>query len=107
MAIDVPAGMPSSLLQRRPDIAAAERAMAAANARIGVAKSAFFPRIDITGAFGYESSELGDLFQWSSRTFLLGTLVGAIMNLPIFAGGQRQSGLDTARASNTEDDGDY
>lgn len=93
VAVSVPAGLPSALLERRPDIAAAERAMAAANARVGAAKSAFFPRLDITGAFGYESSELGNLFQWSSRTFLLGPLVGAALSMPIFDGGRRHAGL--------------
>lgn len=103
VAVSVPAGLPSALLERRPDIAAAERAMAAANARVGAAKSAFFPRLDITGAFGYESSELGNLFQWSSRTFLLGPLVGAALSMPIFDGGRRQAGLDRARAVYEED----
>ncbi len=101
--VGIPAGLPSSLLERRPDIAAAERAMAAANARIGAAKAAFFPRLNITGALGYESSQLGDLFQWSSRSFLLGPLVGAMLSLPIFDGGQRQAGLDRARAVYEED----
>lgn len=101
--IGIPPGLPSSLLERRPDIAAAERAMAAANARIGAARAAFFPRLNITGALGYESSELGDLFQWSSRTFLLGPLVGTILSLPIFDGGQRQADLDRARARYEED----
>jgi multidrug efflux system outer membrane protein len=101
--VTVPAGVPSSLLQRRPDIAAAERAMAAANARIGLARSAFFPRLDVTGAFGYESSELGDLLKWSSRTFLLGPLVGTALSLPIFDGGRRQAQLDRARATYEED----
>src|SRR5262249_11700859 len=64
----IPAGLPSSLLERRPDITAAQRTMAAANARIGVAKSAFFPLLRLTGVAGFESSELGDLFKWSSRT---------------------------------------
>src|SRR5579863_1778231 len=54
----VPPGLPSALLERRPDVAAAERAMQAANARIGLAKSAYFPQLDITGAFGYEASTL-------------------------------------------------
>ena len=103
VALGIPAGLPSSLLERRPDVAAAERAMAAANARIGAAQAAFFPRLDITGAFGYESSQLGDLFQWSSRAFLVGPLVGAMMSLPIFDGGQRQAGLDRARAKYEED----
>lgn len=103
VALSIPAGLPSTLLERRPDIAAAERAMAAANARVGAAKSAFFPRLDITGAFGYESSELGNLFQWSSRTFLLGPLVGAALSMPIFDGGRRQAGLDRARAVYEED----
>src|SRR5690606_6323232 len=89
IAVNVPAGLPSTLLERRPDIAAAERAMAAANARVGVAKSAFFPSLNITGAAGFESAELGDLFEWSSRTFLLGPLVGAALSLPIFDGGRR------------------
>ena len=100
VAVSVPAGLPSTLLERRPDIAAAERAMAAANARVGAAKSAFFPRLDITGAFGYESSELGNLFQWSSRTFLLGPLVGAALSMPIFDGGRRQAAW-TAPARST------
>jgi multidrug efflux system outer membrane protein len=103
VAVNIPAGLPSSLLERRPDIAAAERAMAAANARVGAAKSAFFPRLDITGALGYESSELGNLFQWSSRSFLLGPLVGTLFSLPIFDGGARQAGLDRARAKYEED----
>lgn len=101
--VGIPAGLPSSLLERRPDIAAAERAMAAANARIGAAQAAFFPRLNITGAFGYESSQLGDLFQWSSRAFLLGPLVGTALSLPIFDAGQRQAGLDQARARYEED----
>src|SRR3546814_8314668 len=77
--------------------------MAAANARVGAAQAAFFPRLNITGAFGYESSQLGDLFQWSSRSFLLGPLVGTMLSLPIFDGGQRQAGIDRARARYEED----
>src|SRR5690606_88540 len=90
VAVEIPAGLPSSLLERRPDIAAAERAMAAANARIGSAQAAFFPSLNITGAFGYESAQLGDLLQWSSRAFLLGPLMGTALTLPIFDGGRRQ-----------------
>ncbi|MFJ0713025.1 TolC family protein, partial [Bordetella bronchiseptica] len=105
--VNVPAGLPSSLLERRPDIAAAERAMAAANARIGAARAAFFPRLDITGAAGFESAELGQLFEWSSRTFLLGPLVGAALSLPIFDGGRRQASLDRARAVYEEDVANY
>ena len=107
IAVNIPAGLPSTLLERRPDIAAAERAMAAANARVGVAKAAFFPRLNITGAAGFESSELGNLFEWSSRTFLLGPIVGAALSLPIFDGGRRQAGLDRARAVYEEDVANY
>ncbi|MVW79251.1 efflux transporter outer membrane subunit [Bordetella sp. 02P26C-1] len=107
IAVNIPAGLPSSLLERRPDIAAAERAMAAANARIGAAQAAFFPRLSLTGAAGFESSELGNLFEWSTRTFLLGPLVGAALSLPIFDGGRRQAGLDRARAVYEEDVANY
>ncbi|WP_394777932.1 efflux transporter outer membrane subunit [Undibacterium sp.] len=103
IAVSIPAGLPSSLLERRPDIAAAERGMAAANARIGVARSAFFPRLDITGAFGFESAGLGELFNWSSRTFLLGPL----LSMPLFDGGRRQAGVDKARAVYEEDVANY
>lgn len=105
--IRVPPGLPSSLLERRPDVAAAERAMAAANARIGVAKAAFFPSLSLTGAGGFESSTLGDLFQWSSRTFLLGPLVGTALSMPIFDGGRRKGNLANARAVYEEDVADY
>jgi multidrug efflux system outer membrane protein len=103
----VPAGLPSALLERRPDIAAAERAMAAANARVGLAKSAFFPKLDITGAFGYESATLGDLFQWSSRAFLLGPFAGTALVVPLFDGGRRRAGLAQARAKYDEDVAQY
>lgn len=99
----VPPGLPSALLERRPDIAAAERAMAAANARVGLAKSAFFPKLDITGTFGYESATLGDLFKWSSRAFLLGPFAGTALTLPIFDGGRRKAELAQARAQYDED----
>ena len=101
--VKVPAGLPSALLERRPDIAAAERGMAAANARIGAAQAAFFPRLSLTGALGYESNELGDLFKWSSRSFLLGPLLGTMLSLPVFDGGARQAGVDRARASYEEE----
>ncbi|MFM0694704.1 efflux transporter outer membrane subunit [Paraburkholderia graminis] len=103
----IPADLPSSLLERRPDIAAAERAMASANARVGLAKSAFFPQLDITGAFGYESASLGNLFQWSTRTFLLGPFAGTALILPIFDGGRRSANLANARAKFDEDVAQY
>ena len=101
-AVRVPAGLPSALLERRPDIAAAERAMAAANARIGVAKAAFFPSLSLTGSAGFESASLGDLFKWSSRSFLMGPLMGTALNLPIFDGGLRAGQLANARATYEE-----
>ena len=107
IAVQIPAGLPSALLERRPDIAAAERAMAAANARIGTARAAFFPRLSLTGALGYESADLGDLFKWSSRTFILGPLAGTLLSLPIFDGGARQAGVDRANAAYEEDVANY
>lgn len=94
----VPAGLPSSLLERRPDIAAAQRTLAASNARIGVAKAAFFPSLNLTGFGGYESADLGDLFQWSSRTWLLGPLFGTILTLPLIDGGRNQANLERTYA---------
>lgn len=105
--VAVPAGLPSALLERRPDIAAAERQMAAANARIGVAQAAFFPRLTLTGAAGFESTDLSDLFRWSSRTWLLGPLVGTMLSMPIFDGGRNRANLDRAKAQYEESTADY
>ncbi len=84
-----PAGVPSSLLERRPDVAAAERQVAAENARIGVAKAAFFPSVRLTGNVGLESGSVGDLFRWESRTWGLGPEV----TMPIFQGARNQAEL--------------
>jgi multidrug efflux system outer membrane protein len=94
-------------LERRPDIAAAERAMAAANSRIGVAKAAYFPSLSLTGSGGFESATLGDLFKWSSRAFLLGPLAGTALTVPIFDGGRRKGNLADARAVYEEDSAKY
>jgi len=90
----VPAGLPSELLQRRPDIAAAERSLAAASARIGVAKSAFFPAISLTGSAGYESAESSRLFGADSRIWAF----GPSLYLPVFQGGRNRANLDQAHA---------
>jgi multidrug efflux system outer membrane protein len=95
----IPAGLPSSLLERRPDIAAASRTMAAANARIGVAKAAFFPVLNLTAAGGFESADLSDLFKWSARTWALGPLVGTILAMPLIDGGRNQANLDRSYAA--------
>jgi len=94
----VPAGLPSELLERRPDIAQAQRQLAAASARVGVAKAAFFPKLVLTGSGGYASNELSDLFKWSSRSWLLGPLVGTALSLPIFDGGRNKANLARADA---------
>jgi len=94
----VPAGIPSSVLERRPDISAAQHDLAAANARIGVAKAAFFPRISLTGTGGFESTTLPDLFKWSSRTWS----IGPSMSLPIFTGGRNTANLAASKASYDE-----
>jgi multidrug efflux system outer membrane protein len=103
----VPPGLPSALLERRPDVAAASRTMAASNARIGAAKAAFFPVLRITGFLGYESSDLSELFQWSSRTWALGPLVGTLLTMPIFDGGRNQANLDRSYAVLEESVGVY
>ncbi|WP_152624062.1 efflux transporter outer membrane subunit [Cupriavidus sp. IDO] len=100
--VAVPTGLPSELLERRPDIAAAERQMAAANARIGIAKAAFFPRISLTALFGFESADLSNLFKWSSRTWMLGPLVGTTVAQTVFDGGRNSSNLAGARAAHEE-----
>ena len=101
--IMIPPGLPSTLLERRPDIAAAERTMAGANARIGVAKAAFCPSLTLTGSAGFESSSLTNLFNWSSKAFLLGPLTGTMLNVPIFDGGRRKGNLANAQAVYEED----
>jgi outer membrane protein, multidrug efflux system len=105
--VAIPAGLPSALLERRPDIAAAERAMAAANARIGVARAAAFPRLSLTGALGFESADLGDLFRWSSRTWALGPLVGGVLSAPLFDGGRNRALAEGAQAQYDEAVADY
>jgi multidrug efflux system outer membrane protein len=90
----IPPGLPSSLLERRPDVASAERQLAAANARIGVAVAAFFPIIRLTGAAGYESADLGDLFGWQSRMWQIGPSI----TFPLFEGGRNLANLRAAQA---------
>ncbi|HXG05333.1 MAG TPA: efflux transporter outer membrane subunit [Candidatus Binatia bacterium] len=95
---EVPAGLPSALLERRPDIRQAEAALVAANARIGVARAAFFPQISLTGLFGVESAALSDLFTGPSRVWQFGPAV----TLPIFTAGRNRANLALAEARQRE-----
>lgn len=94
----VPAGLPSDLLERRPDVAAAERELAAANARIGVAKAAFFPAISLTGTAGFASGDLDRLTNADSRIWS----IGPSLYLPIFQGGRNRANLARSRAAYDE-----
>lgn len=94
----VPAGLPSSLLERRPDVSAASASMAAANARVGVARTAFFPSLMLTASGGFESTSVGDLFQWSNHVWALGQLAGSALTATVFDNGRTNARVDAARA---------
>ncbi|MGL6286177.1 efflux transporter outer membrane subunit [Aeromonas hydrophila] len=91
----IPVGAPSSLLQQRPDILAAEHSLKAANANIGAARAAFFPTISLTATAGTASNQLSGLFDGGTGTW---TFMPQI-NLPIFDGGKRIADLDVAEVS--------
>ena len=90
----IPAGLPSSLLERRPDIRQAEDNLIAANANIGVAKAAYFPDISLTAALGLQSAQLSDLFKGPSKAWSFG---GSLLQ-PIFEGGRLRSQVALAEA---------
>ena len=99
----IPAGLPSSLLERRPDIASAERTLAAKNAQIGVAKAAYFPVLHLTGQAGYLSNKVDNLFSDGSRIWSF----GPGLSVPLFTGGRTSAGVDQAKASYEESLADY
>jgi len=94
----IPVGLPSELLERRPDIREAEANLVAANAEIGVAKAAFFPSISLTGTAGYESFALNNLFTHSQRMWN----GAASLTQPVFAGGALRAGKRLAEAQEQE-----
>jgi outer membrane protein, multidrug efflux system len=89
---DIPAGLPSDLLTRRPDIMEAEENLLAANANIGAARAAFFPKVSLTGSFGTLSPSVGSLFKAGSAAWTFAPSI----TLPIFEGGQNKANLDLA-----------
>lgn len=90
---DIPAGLPSELLQRRPDIAAAEQSLIAANANIGAARAAFFPRIALTGSLGSLAPTVGGLFESGSDAWSFAPEI----TLPLFAGGRNVAQLERSK----------
>jgi multidrug efflux system outer membrane protein len=94
IAVEVPAGLPSDLLERRPDIRAAEQALVAANARVGEARAAYFPRITLTGAAGIVSPALAGVFEGPAGT----TAVGPAATWTLFNAGKVRAGVKAAKA---------
>lgn len=90
----VPAGLPSALLERRPDLRLAEQELVAANADIGQAKAAFYPQLTLTGFFGFQSVALSDLFTGAAKTWQFGPAV----TMPLFTGGRLRGNLKLAEA---------
>jgi multidrug efflux system outer membrane protein len=95
---DVPAGIPSSLLERRPDIQRAEQLLVAANANIGVAKAAYFPQISLTGSGGFASTTLGTLFTGTAAVWT----AAAALSQPVFTAGRTRSQVALADAREQE-----
>ncbi len=94
----VPAGLPSALLDRRPDIRRAEQQLVSANARVGVAKAAFFPSIMLTGSGGYQSTDLAGAYGQTGSSFAF----AGVVDLPIFDAGRRAGNYKTAKAAREE-----
>jgi len=90
----IPVGLPSDLLERRPDVASAERAVAAANARIGVARAAYFPSVPLLGNYGVESNTAASLFNAASNLWSLGVAA----TQPLFDAGRISANVDFAKA---------
>ncbi|WP_026354141.1 efflux transporter outer membrane subunit [Massilia niastensis] len=99
----IPAGLPSSLLERRPDIVAAQRAMEASNSRIGVARGAMFPALTISASGGGVGGAFADVFKWSSRSWVL----GALMSVPLIDGGRNRNNVIRSEAVLEESVGTY
>jgi NodT family efflux transporter outer membrane factor (OMF) lipoprotein len=99
----IPLDVPSVILQRRPDIAAAERRTAAANARIGIARSAFFPQLTIDGQGGWQSDRWGSIATAPNRFWAIGPTV----LLSVFDGGRRKAGVEAAKAATDEAGAQY
>lgn len=91
---DLPAGLPSDVLARRPDVLSAEHSLQGANANIGAARAAFFPRISLTGSTGATSGDLNDLFKNGTGSWSFTPQI----SLPIFAGGANVANLNSAKA---------
>jgi multidrug efflux system outer membrane protein len=101
--LPVPVGLPSELLQRRPDVAVAERQVASANAQIGVAKAAFYPSIFLSGGAGFQSSDLVKLLDGPSAVWSLGLSTLE----PVIAGGRNRARLEALKATYNEDVANY
>jgi multidrug efflux system outer membrane protein len=99
----IPAGMPADLLRRRPDVAEAEQNLMAACADIGVAKADFFPAVRLTGAAGFQSTDIKNALDWQKRVWSIGPSV----SLPIFKGGQLRASLRKAKARYDELEATY
>jgi NodT family efflux transporter outer membrane factor (OMF) lipoprotein len=91
----IPAGLPAQLLAQRPDLAQSVASLRALNAQIGVAQTAFYPSLSLTGNFGYASQDLRDLAQGGSRQFSFGPFA---LSLPIFDGGKNRANLELAQS---------
>jgi multidrug efflux system outer membrane protein len=91
----IPAGLPSTLLERRPDIVAAQRAMEASNARIGVARGAMFPALTLSAAGGGIGGSFAEVFKWSSRSWV----TGALLAMPLIDGGRNRNNVIRSEAA--------
>jgi len=91
----IPSGLPSELLERRPDIAGAERRMAAANEQIGIAQAAFYPTVTLASTIGLESTSLSNLFSWPSALWSFGAAAAQV----VFEGGRRWAVTEQAQAA--------